>query len=450
MLDHQFRKFIAARKISGTMALVFGYCFAAAPAMAASNDDVDARIAALEKENAAIRKENELLRANRQLREQNAALKPQPARAALPSVDIGSAKPDPFAAYASDLPVAYKTAPTETRGQLRVWGEGGAVWSGGDPVMQNFNLVDFTNIGALLGLGLQPQAGTLPGSFDLTPKVGWEGATGFDYRLAGSLWHVSGQFRYGESRSSGLAATSGSLSPFVLSTLFSIPPITSAGGSETMSTTYKEKRWLADLAVGRDIAGSGPDSLQIKGGLRIAELVDTMDTTDAQHHAATIAAPGVVIPTFPPYNAITADSFMTTAQRSSFLGVGPKIGIEGSVPFAGRWAFDYQGDAAVLFGTEKSVTTTSSITTVTPSFLNILNSAPGGILTTTAAQQFATMLNGDIQVGIGYWVTPYLKVTGSYRLDAFIHVANESNTAANNLTPDRYIHGPRLTVTGQF
>jgi hypothetical protein len=175
-----------------------------------------------------------------------------------------------------------------------------------------------------------------------------------------------------------------------------------------------------------------------------------MDTTDAQHRADTFTAAAVVIPTFPAISAFTADSLMSTAQRNSFLGAGPKIGIEGSVPFAGRWAFDYQGDAAILFGTEKSVTTTSSITTLTPSFLNILNTAPGGISTAASAQQFATMLNGDIQVGIAYWVTPNVKVAGSYRLDAFIHVANESGAAANNLMPDRYIHGPRLTVTGQF
>jgi hypothetical protein len=443
------------RKIVLTMVAGGLCCHAGAGSVANAQEsnDVLARIAALEKENAAIRKENDALRANRALREQNVKLKSgaKPEAAALGAAPISTGKrTDPLGAYAADMPLAYKAAPSEMRGQFRVWGEGGAIWSGGDPVAQNFNLVDFTGLGALPGLGFGAQAGTLPGSFDLTPKVGWEAAAGFDYRLAGSPWHVSGQFRYGESNASALAATSGTISPLVLALLgVTVPAITTAGGNETFSAAYKEKRWLADLAVGRDIAGSGPDALQIKGGVRIAELVDTMDTSDSQHHFTTFT-PTALIPGTPVISSLTTDTLTTINRRTSFLGAGPRVGIEGSVPFAGRWSFDYQGDAAVLFGTEKSGTNTLSTTSLTPSFLNPTIFNPGSTFTAANVQQFATLFNGDIQVGIAYWVTPNVKVAGSYRLDAFIHVANESGAAANNLMPDRYVHGPRVTVTGQF
>jgi hypothetical protein len=443
MFDYVFYRITIAGKFIGATAALIG-ALAVNSALAGPSDDIDARIAALEKENAAIRKENAALRANKQLHEQNAVLK-----STAPSVGTVPARPSALSAYAADLPVVAKAVPPEMRGQFRVWGEGGAIFSGGDPVAQNYSLVDFTGFGALPGLGFGPSSGTLPGSFDLTPKVGWEAATGFDYRFAGSLWHVSGEFRYAESKSSGLAATSGSLSPLALSLLNVIPPVTSAGGNESLSADYKERRWLADLAIGRDIAGSGPEALQIKGGLRIAELTDTTSTTDAQHHFSTFA-PFVIIPGTPAITSLVTDNLITTSQRSSFLGAGPRIGIEGSVPFAGRWAFDFQGDAALLFGTEKSVTNAMATTSITPSFVSILNPFPGGAFFTSTTQQFAMLFSSDIQVGIGYWVTPNLKVTGSYRLDAFVHVANESGAAANNLMPDRYVHGPRVTLTGQF
>jgi hypothetical protein len=426
---------MAAARISAVAAIVAGSCSTAARA----GDDLDARIAALEKENAAIRKENALLRTNKQLQTQNSALKgsqPQP-------VAAPAAKSSPLAAYAADMPFATKAPPMEQHGQWRIWGEGGAIFTGGDPATQTFNLVDFTGLGGLLGVGLTPQIGTIPGSFDLTPKVGWEAATGFDYRFAASPWHISGQFRYGESKANGLAVSSGSFSAAGFG-------IATAGGNEAFSTAYKEKHWLADLAVGRDVIGSGPEAMQLRGGLRIAELVNTMNTADTQHRFENFPAP-VLIPGAPTtITSLTADSLTTSNLRTSFLGAGPRVGIEGSVPFAGRWAFEYLGDAALLFGTEKSTLDQFQITTMNPSFLNPLRAFPGGFAFNTATQQFATLFNGDIQLGVSYWVAPNVKITGSYRLDAFIHVINESGAAANNLTPDRYIHGPRVAVTGQF
>jgi hypothetical protein len=337
-----------------------------------------------------------------------------------------------------------------------MWAEGGAIWTGSDPVSQNFNLVDFTSIFSpfLAGGGGGVTGGRIPGSFDLTPKIGWEAATGFDYRFAGSPWHVSGQFRYGEGgKTSGNARSAGTIDPVILALIAAggggIGGITSAGGSEVFSTNYKETHWLADIAIGRDVFGSGANAMQLKGGLRISEFVSRMNTTDATNQFFNFAPVPFGGAGGPVLSSIGLNPTTVTNQRNAFLGAGPRFGVEGSVPFAGNWAFDYLGDVAVLFGTQKSLNTQTSNTTTTPVFLSALLGA-GGNINTTLNERFGTVLNGDIQVGISYWVTEHFKLSASYRLDAFVNVQNQGPTAVTNLTPVRYTHGPRLAVTAQF
>jgi hypothetical protein len=399
-------------------------------ATAGEIEDVNARLEVLERQNAAIRKENAALRANQQLREENTRLKSQseratsePARTGARSHQDNSAfravtavsqqARNPLQAYAADLPV--KAQLLAGPGQFRAWIEGGAIFSGGDPISDTYGLT---------------------GQFDLTPKVGWETATGFDYRFAGSPWHISGQFRYGEGgKSTGLDSLTQTI----------VVGAASQTGTEIFANTYKETRWLADLAVGRDIAGSGPSTLQLKGGLRVAEFVTRSSSSDVQAATST----GVALPGFP---AIT--SFSTTLStlrdtRANFLGAGPLIGVEGSVPFGGKWSFDYAGDAALLLGRQQSATSSSTLFSVTPSVLSPLFPV-ANTLSTSNDRLFAGVLSADIQVGVSYWMTQNLKLGAGYRLDAFINVFNQAGSSNSGLTPDRYTHGPRVTLTGAF
>lgn len=318
-----------------------------------------------------------------------------------------------------------KALPPAVPGQFRAWIEGGAIWSGGDPKLQSYSLIGASGFGSIVG------------QFDLTPKIGWEVATGFDHRFAGSPWHVSGQFRYGEAgKTDGSASSS--------ATLISGPA--TAFASETFQAAYKETRWLADLAVGRDIAGTGPSALQLKGGFRVAEFATRYATSDDQ--AQTVTGVNLVVPGFPNVTSFSTTATTLDDTRASFVGAGPLIGVEGSVPFAGKWSFDYLGDAALLFGRQQSVDTRTVLYSVTPSYL-----AVGGLpnsLSTTTDRMFAGVLSADIQVGDSYWLTQNLKLGASYRLDALVNVFNESNSARDSLTPDRYTHGPRVTLTGQF
>ncbi|QOZ47376.1 hypothetical protein XH89_30740 [Bradyrhizobium sp. CCBAU 53340] len=375
-------------------------------------EDVNARLEQLERQNAAIRKENAALRENQRLLEENSRLKSQGTRAsiepgrtplrshqekaAFASTTVPSPQSrDPLQAHAA---LAVKALPTEAPGQFRAWIEGGAIWSGGDPVFSNYS-----------------GNNNVTGVFDLTPKVGWETAVGFDHRFAGSFWHIGGQFRYGEGGKTDGTRTIG----------FSGGGLT---GTQTLGAAYKETHWLADLAVGRDIAGRGPDALQLKAGLRIAEFAVRSSTSNVQ--AAT--APGI---------SATQSNFDDT--RASFLGAGPLIGLEGSVRFAGQWSFDYSGDVALLLGRQQSQITARSLFVGSPPPTVIDQIATG------SDRLFAGALSADIQVGVSYWVTQNLKLGASYRLDAFVNVFNETGSSNAGFTPDR-THGPRVTLTGQF
>jgi hypothetical protein len=407
-----------------------------APALAQQTGDVRARLDAVEKENAAIRKENAALLENKKLHDQNGRLKTSSVQE---SQSLTPGKKDVFAAYAADLPVAYKAAPPPRPGVLTFWGEGGAIWSGGDPVSRDFNLIDPTSLGSLLGGG-----GGVPEHFKLDPKIGWEAATGFDYRFANSPWHVNGQFRYGESgKVTSNAATSGQVSPAVLG-LFG-GGVTGLGGGEAVGVDYKETHWLADAAVGYDIATSGRSYLQLKGGMRIEEFTTRQNSTDASNFFINFAAP---LP--PPFStsSITTNSNTSIENRANFLGAGPLIGMEGSVRFMGNWSFDYKGDMAVLFGSQHQQIVTTNTASATPAFLNLL--IPGGSVATTTADRFTYMLSGDIQAGIGYWFSPTWKLAGSYRLDALVNVQNTRSAVSGTLLPNRYTHGPRLTLTAAF
>lgn len=407
---------------------------------ASAQEGSASRISALEKENAAIRKEIALLRENRDLQKQASTLKPANPSSQRVAAGSAAAKSDPFAAYAADLPVAYKAAPVVAQQrQFRIWGEGGAIWSGGDPMLQPYLL------GGGVGLGGVGSSGA--GVFDLGPKLGWEGAGGFDYRIANSAWHVSGQFRYGESgKASGSSTGNGSIDPALFG-----GDVTSITFGDALTQSYQEKRWLADLAIGRDIAGDGPDALQIKGGLRVAESVGTMTTNRNQSFAFTFDPPQDV-GGFPPFSSLSSASVSATVDRRSFLGAGPLIGLEGCIPLAGGWTFDYLGDAALLFGTQKVVSSNVTNTSIDPPFLAGLGGGIGGLSSSsvTTTERFATMFSADLQVGVSYWLTQNLKLGLSYRMDALINVQNQDNAAVATFLADRYTHGPRLRLTGQF
>jgi hypothetical protein len=423
----------AVRLKMGIIALVF---IAIGPvvqvnAWADSADDALARVQVLEKEIAAIKKENEALRRVKELREQNATLVKQTAKSAGTATVQLATRSDPRQAYAADMPIYPKAVAPVERGQFRVWGEGGAIWSGGDPIDSFYSR---STISLVTGVD------TREFFFPLVPKVGWEAATGFDYRFAGSPWHVSGQFRYGEGRTTETSASSSSLS---ISAGGAPPETITVADAEAVS--HKETHWLADLALGRDVIGSGADGMQFKFGLRIAQLrANTNSHASGSETGTNIGDP-------PSNFLIAADT--NISQQLKFLGAGPRFGVEGSVPLVGGWSFDYLGDVAALFGTQNYYqrnSTDNIVLVPVPTDPSLFIGSPPVVST---AQKFTTVTNADIQVGTSYWFSPNMKASLSYRLDAFFNAfagLDAQNDPNHLVRINRYYHGPRLALTGQF
>lgn len=410
------------KAVSAACIVFAGFC---GPAIA-GNDDA-ARIATLEQDNAKMRKELDELKAQRQLLQR--AAKPvatasrseaaPKSRSAVALAIASNPSGSPLDAQAADVPMPVKANPiAEAHGRFRVWAEGGATWTQGDPSRLFFDPIDLSAAG-----GFSPNTQ----SFNLKPGLGWEAAVGFDYRFANSPWHIGGQFRYGDGRITA---------PFTKSQNLSVPGIT-ISGDQSIAAVGNERRWLADVTVGRDILGTGPDALQLKGGVRISEF--RAATSSAETDANVITG-----------NANFTELFnINVMQEARFLGAGPVIGFEGSAPFAGRWSFDYAGDAAVLFGSQRYTQSASEVLTVVPAGA----AAPLIAQSLNFSQQNATVFNPDVQIGVSYWVTPQVKVTGSYRLDAYLNVVTSLSPLGDVTklqTIDRLVHGPRLGLTAQF
>ena len=390
-------------------------------ARADSADEALARVQALEKEIAAIKKENEALRRVKELREQNATLVKQTAKSAGTATVQLPTRSDPRQAYAADMPIYSKAVAPVERGQFRVWGEGGAIWSGGDPIDSFYSRSTITSATSIDTRNL---------FFPLFPKAGWEAATGFDYTFAGSPWHVSGQFRYGEGRKT---VTSGSSSSLAIPAGGGAPVI--VGVTDAESVSHKETHWLADLAVGRDVIGSGADAMQFKFGVRIVELRADTNSRELATEFRTGSASDFLLA----FNS-------NTSQQLKFFGGGPRLGLDGSVPLARGWSFDYLGDVAALFGRQNFYQAQDSL--ITPPLPGV-----GTLQTVSTGQKFATVLNADIQVGASYWVSQNMKATLSYRLDAYFNAfdgLDAQNDPKHLVQLNRYNHGPRLALTGQF
>jgi hypothetical protein len=317
--------------------------------------------------------------------------------------------------------VILKAAPLPVRGETRLWLEGGAFWTGGDQIPYADGLA------ALFGDG----RGLLIGGRVL-PKVGWDVGAGFDHRFAGTRWHVNGEFRYGTARGSNsltssiLIADPDPADPFLLT------------ASATTDTKLTERHWHADIGVGYDVL-TGPSTLQVKFGLRAAEVA-----------AKTVADTGAtltVITDVPPEVTTASASNNRTVIRS-FLGIGPRVGLEGSVPLGGAWTLDYKGDAALLFGNTKIDTdSVTSFSVVSPNIIIAIS----GIPSSSYWSKSITVMNADVQAGIGYWITPNWKISASYRLDVFIDPLRASpDDALPAQSIDRYYHGPKLTMTGRW
>ena len=277
--------------------------------------------------------------------------------------------------------------------QITWWIEGGAMLTGGGEV----NYFD-------------PAFGVTRG---IKPGTGWTIAGGFDYRFATSPWHVSVDFRYGRARTSSQS----------FSSTFAIGPFFSSSAS---NASHDEHHWVADFMVGRDI-GLGTGS-QLKLGLRVADLSATTN----------IAASGYrTVIGFPIFSFSSA-----VAQRSRFVGVGPRAAIDGAVQIQGPWSIDYNAGLALLYGNrELDVSGTTScfgVGCLGPSSFNNSFDSKGWVP------------NADASLALAYAITPSFKISAGYQIDYYWGGLRTLDANQNPTNIDRSYSGPFVRLTGKF
>ena len=185
---------------------------------------------------------------------------------------------------------------------------------------------------------------------------------------------------------------------------------------------------MVDFAIGRDF-GLGNANAQWKLRLRVVDL------------RARLTAGGITNTTGASVNNIA----FNTQQNATFVGAGPRLGVEGSNPLTAGWSFDWLVGAAVLVGERHTSQTTLAAFPV----------ALGGnvLLTGQATERTAAVFNVDAQAGLSYWLSPNLKITASYRVDAYFNALKtvKAGTANNTFVDvDQIFNGPMVRVTATY
>jgi Legionella pneumophila major outer membrane protein precursor len=270
----------------------------------------------------------------------------------------------------------------------------------------------------------------------ITPKLGWEGAIGFDYSPAAwSPYHISGQFRYGAAQRKGKTFPANIAVPSPPGVHFTgtVLDTESVFASGAGSADIKEHHWLVDFAVGRDFQlGSG--QTQAKIGIRVADIYAKITGNGAVSGSDTPGGGGSPI-----------TGVFSFTSRSKFLGVGPRVGIDGGIPLGGNWSLDYLGGVGVLFG-NRTLDSNSTLSLVE----NPPSADTANLATATHSSSFGAVFNLDGQAGISYQFNPNFKMTASYRFDGYWNALRTVNSAGAIVNEDVFYYGPMLRATLTF
>ena len=362
-----------------------------------------------------------------------------PGRLARKRVLLASASLITLAVACSDVHAqSAQSAPPTTgapQGQWSSWSEAGLT---GHPALDP-------------ALGLSPL-----GPFaNVDPGFGWESAIGFDYRQAlcearatllvkapcrqrWSPYHVFGQFRYGQNSGASDPISHTTSIPLRTTAVLGTPTPALVNTSGT-ATLNNESHWLVDLGVGRDF-GLGSGNFQAQAGIRVAEIISTAGTAAGAFQGCLFGPPASAFPF-----CTHATGNFSFQSRSQFLGVGPRLSVDGSQPLGGSWAFEYLGGVAVLFGDRSFNASQSLFATTGTSFVPAQSS-----VTALSASSLAAIFNLDAQAGISYWLTQNFKLTASFRFDGYFNALTviEPNGALSQ--QDRFYYGPMLRGTVTF
>jgi len=316
---------------------------------------------------------------------------------------------------------------------MTVWVEGGAFWTARDPVY-------FAAPSAFNGvLASFPSTAPIGTGTGLSAQVGWEAAVGVDFGFGATPWHLSFDMRYGAASAPGqaLSASSG-------------PSASTTTSFANESLGERENHAVADLMFGREIGG--PANM-FRLGIRAVELGADIN----ESASLSTCGPSGCTPA-------TSSALLSADERSSFIGVGPRVSLEGHIPLANSaWAIEYLGGAAALIGERQlqmdgSVACTSTASgsaaacvsagTSTGTFFGVTSLANG--LFSTQISEFATVLNADSSLALGYSFTRTSHLSVGFRFDGYWNAIKTFNSAGALTNQDRLYYGPFVRLGTSF
>jgi len=336
--------------------------------------------------------------------------------AGVSALAIAAAQPE--IASAADLPVrpalATKAPPATFNDRWSWWVEGGASALAGDP-----------GVAGLVG-------------FDVDSQLwGWEAAIGAEYQSAMSPWIWSAQFRY-----SGFGSKSAANNPVGLFFPNGTPSITVVGSN---SASRKEHRWVADFMVGRDL-GLGQGQQVARIGVRIAQIRGKTAGSAQWYNV-----PGS--PVITPGSCASLASYCGSevrdyTQTNQFLGVGPRLQLDGTIPLGSAWALNYMGGIAALYGRRKVDQTVNISHPTVPTFTGPAVLLSGGPVAASSSSN-GFVFNLDALLGLSYAINANTNLMISYRFDGYWNALRGYDSNGNLTNLDRFYHGPmvRLTIT---
>jgi hypothetical protein len=124
---------------------------------------------------------------------------------------------------------------------------------------------------------------------------------------------------------------------------------------------------------------------------------------------------------------LVTNGFTPALESRRYLGVGPRVGLQGNAPVNSSWAVEWQVGASMLFGN----TTTDGSNASNP-------------LAPYAGSQTGSVVNVDGLLGLSHWFDAASKLTLGYRADA--HLKDTTRLGLGGTppaqNPDRIDHGP--------
>jgi hypothetical protein len=128
---------------------------------------------------------------------------------------------------------------------------------------------------------------------------------------------------------------------------------------------------------------------------------------------------------------LASSGFTPSFDPRRYMGVGPRLGLEGNSSLPASWAVEWKVGASMLY-TDRSFDTAGVTNPVLPNFANT-----------------GSVLNIDGLLGLSYWFDSASKLTLGYHADYFKGTPTVNLTGSTADNADRLNHGPTIRFSIQ-